>query len=152
MTLCANKLHLLIGSISIWAFMNLEAWLTHKIYDDTIPKILKSLIKFAEFLSACEISDWLTPSLSKYSCFQKSAIWLIGRIFDPTQIKITNHLFNSYHRPKNHADSPYHLRDMADLKILKSNWPRPFHKRPDKKLKKLTFTSLESISACQKLS
>ena len=96
MTLCANKLHLLIGSISIWAlFMNLEAWLTHKIYDDTLPKILKSLLKFAEFLSACEISKRLTPSLSKYSCFQKSAIWLIGRIFDPSQIKITNHLFNS---------------------------------------------------------
>ena len=118
MTLCANRLHLLIGSISVWALlMNLEAWLTHKIYDDTIPKILKSLLKFAEFLSACKISDWLTPSLSKYSCFQKSAIWLIGSIFDPAQIKITNHLFNSYYRPK---ITPIHLIICEIWLILKS--------------------------------
>ena len=80
-----KKLHWFNDSISVLSLsMNLlEIWLTHSIYDTTLPKFFRSGLTFHEALLTCKISGWLTSSLLRYSCFfQNSAIWL------PIQLQI----------------------------------------------------------------
>ena len=114
-----KKLHWFNDSISVFSLsMNiLEIWLTHSIYDTTLPKFFRSGLTFHEALLTCKISGWLTSSLLRYSWFFSEFCNLVAH--PTTNFQITFYLpsiYISIHN--NHDDWLNRPWDMARLYIL----------------------------------